>query len=837
MELANAMVVRAGWPSLVPKKRADGSNHDRTARSPGDRSPGVRPLADVPSASEDAAVTSAEGASSAPSPNSFLSPNAWVQRSIPAMVFVLLAIALAARVVVLALGVQEIDRETRASLAIVAELSGERLLDRPGLEDVESDPALAQDLLSSVRMPDDERAYILATSTGRLIAETPATSSSASGVHASSEPPVFASHLPQIIVTLTKTGASRIELPDGSVHLAAANRVAILPSGASLVLVVLRDEASLYADWMRDIFFEVVMMTAVAAALFIVLFAHSRQGARARRMEAAQEENDARFHTALLRGRCGMWDWDLARGTMTWSPSMREILGQTRGDDELAAAEVSRMVHAEDLDLIHLGNDALAGNGEAIDRRFRMRCGDGGWTRVRLRAELVLDSNDDPHLIGIAVDVSEQEALERQSERADTRLRDAVESISEAFVLWDARKRLVLWNSKFQQFHAIDGDVLMRGARREDVLAASRQPLSSRKVNAMRETEPGASTEEVEFDDGLWLQVNERRTKDGGVVSVQTDITQIKRNEEKLLQSERSLLTMVTNAEEAQVKLETNAQHLHELADMYKEASEKAELGNRTKSEFMANISHELRTPLNAILGFSDIMTSRMFGPMGSEKYSEYAKDIHDSGMFLLGVINDVLDMSKIEAGRMQLDPEALDLADTIDETLRIIDVQANQKELTVKRSVPGLLSVEADRRAVKQILLNLLSNAVKFTPCDGEIHVKARHENGVVKIAIADTGCGIDADALRRIGVPFEQAQNAFTKNHQGSGLGLAIARSLAELHGGSLDVRSIAGKGTFVLVRLPERQTPAPKEDRRPTQPSTPKVMSAAKVNELAA
>ena len=205
--------------------------------------------------------------------------------------------------------------------------------------------------------------------------------------------------------------------------------------------------------------------------------------------------------------------------------------------------------------------------------------------------------------------------------------------------------------------------------------------------------------------------------------------------------------------------------------------------------------------------------------------------------MFLLGVINDVLDMSKIEAGRMQLDPEALDLSDTISETLRIIDVQANQKELTVERHVPDLMPVEADRRAMKQILLNLLSNAVKFTPCGGEIHVKARQENGIVKLAIADTGCGIDTDALRRIGVPFEQAQNAFTKDHQGSGLGLAIARSLAELHGGSLDVRSIAGKGTFVLVRLPERQSPAPKEDRRSAQTSISKATSVVKVSELAA
>ena len=746
----------------------------------------------------------------------------WYKRAIPALLLILLMVAVAARVFMLAASGDEMDRNARHTLELVTELAGERLLDRPGLEDVAQDAALAGDILASVQDLSAERTYALISSTGQLFATTAPSASGEALVHTPARPALAETDLSRIIISLAgQDGTARVVLRDGATHLATLRKVSILPSGATLMLLVLQDEPSIYANWMRDIAFEFIVLAASAISLAVLLIAYLKQNARVRASHAGFHDACGRFHTALLRGRCGMWDWDLARARMTWSPSMFAILGHAPHDAPMSVLDVASLVHPDDLDLVTLGNDAFARAGAAIDRRFRMRTAADGWTWVRMRAELVTDNRGGAHLIGIAVDVSEQEALERESERADGRLRDAVESISEAFVLWDSRRRLVLWNSKFQQFYALDSKTLVRGARYEDVIALGRKPLSSRKVNALRETEPGASTMEVELDDGRWLQVNERRTKDGGIVSVQTDITQIKRNEEKLLQSERRLMASVADLEETQLQLTINAQHLSELAEMHREASKKAEAASRIKSEFMANISHELRTPLNAILGFSEMMTGETFGPMGSPKYSEYADDIHDSGIFLLGVINDILDMSKIEAGRFQIEPETFDLAETVDESLRIIDVQANQKKLVLQRSVPENVEIEADRRATKQILLNLLSNAVKFTPSGGEIHVKVRRDEGMVKMLIADTGCGIKRDALKRIGVPFEQAQNAFTNANKGSGLGLAIARSLAKLHGGSLVVRSIEGKGTNVLVRLPERQSPKPKaEPSRPVE-----------------
>ncbi|MEP7032221.1 MAG: HAMP domain-containing sensor histidine kinase, partial [Pseudolabrys sp.] len=225
---------------------------------------------------------------------------------------------------------------------------------------------------------------------------------------------------------------------------------------------------------------------------------------------------------------------------------------------------------------------------------------------------------------------------------------------------------------------------------------------------------------------------------------------------------------------------------------------------------------HELRTPLNAIIGFSEIMGSGLFGVLGSDKYQEYCHDILTSGKYLLEVINDILDMSKIEAGRIRLDFEDLDLDSLLAESMRVVAARAQDKQLKVVSRISPDLHLRADRRAIKQIALNLLSNAVKFTPAGGRITVRGRAADECIVLAIADTGIGIAKDALTRLGRPFEQVESQLTKSHQGSGLGLSIAKSLVELHGGRMRIRSTPGKGTLVVVRLPLMpQCPLPKEE----------------------
>jgi two-component system, cell cycle sensor histidine kinase PleC len=322
---------------------------------------------------------------------------------------------------------------------------------------------------------------------------------------------------------------------------------------------------------------------------------------------------------------------------------------------------------------------------------------------------------------------------------------------------------------------------------------------------------PGARTFEAQLDDGSWLHISERRTKDGGYVSVGTDITRIKEHEQKLVDNDLRLRATVIDLKRSQSELERQAIELADLAEKYSREKTRAEEANQTKSKFLANMSHELRTPLNAIIGFSEIMESGMFGSLGSEKYQEYCHDILTSGHYLLEVINDILDMSKIEAGRMKLDMEELDLSKTLAESLRVVSGRANDKNLDLDAEIDDPISVVADRRATKQIIVNLLSNAVKFTPDGGRIIVRSRQVEDSIVLLIADTGIGIAPQSLRRLGRPFEQVESQLTKTYHGSGLGLAIARSLTNLHGGSMRLRSKLGSGTVVRVTLPRNAAAA--------------------------
>jgi cell cycle sensor histidine kinase DivJ len=239
------------------------------------------------------------------------------------------------------------------------------------------------------------------------------------------------------------------------------------------------------------------------------------------------------------------------------------------------------------------------------------------------------------------------------------------------------------------------------------------------------------------------------------------------------------------------------------------QARQDAETLAAGKSRFLANMSHELRTPLNAIMGFSDIMRARMFGPL-PDKYSEYGELIHESGGHLLDLINDVLDMSKIEAERYQLSREVFDAREAVSAALRLLRVQADGAGVQLRGVIPQAeLEVDADRRAIKQIVLNLVSNALKFTPKGGAVTVTAQGYDGVFELVVADTGVGISAEDLERLGRPYEQAGDP-TRRQQGTGLGLSLVRSFAELHGGDMVIESTVGEGTTVTVRLPVLMRP---------------------------
>jgi signal transduction histidine kinase len=349
---------------------------------------------------------------------------------------------------------------------------------------------------------------------------------------------------------------------------------------------------------------------------------------------------------------------------------------------------------------------------------------------------------------GVGADETASMEARARAEKAEAVLLESIENISEGFALYDEHDCLVLCNSKYR-----DIAVEQAGRRPSDHDGHIEQQLP----------------------DGRWVLMREWRTKSGGTIGILTDISELKQREDEL-----------------------------------RIAKEHAELANRAKSEFLANMSHELRTPLNAIIGFSELMKSEVFGTLGDHRYKAYAGDICESGVHLLEIINDILDLSKIEAARFELHDEALHMPDTVRAAIRIINQRAADAGVDVvadvERDLPALL---ADQRCVKQILLNLLSNAVKFTLAGGTITVGGRiAPDGDMHISVIDTGIGIAERDLPKALASFSQVDSALTRKYAGTGLGLPLTKKLTELHGGSLRIESQVNVGTTVTVVFPKER-----------------------------
>ena len=640
------------------------------------------------------------------------------------------------------------------------------------------------------------RRVVVADADGNIVASLP------------NAPPIVGRSLLEVLGPLqplttfgAEAGTRELVLGNGELAFAAV-RALKNPIG---LLAVIQTQDNALANW-RSITALTITLSATTGFVVLILgFAFHWQATRAREADIINDTVRGRVDTALNRGRCGLWDWDLARGRVFWTHSMFEMLGLSQKDELLTFGEVDALVHKDDIDLYELAGQLAEGESQSIDRAFRMRHAEGRWLWLRVRCELTRREGEvGSHLIGIAVDITEQKNLVERTVAADLRLRDAIETIPEAFVLWDAENRLVLCNSNFQELHRLPDEAVVAGTSYETIVATGRKPLI--RTTVTHDSEPrGARTFEAQLEDGRWMHISERRTKDGGYVSVGTDITKIKQHEQKLIEGEKRQWATIADLRKSQQALEWQTAELADLAEKYAEEKTRAEEANAAKSKFLANMSHELRTPLNAIIGFSEIMESAMFGPLGAEKYIEYSRDIRESGEYLLDVINDILDMSKIEAGGIRLSPEAVDLDSLLADCLRVVSTRAGEKRLALDAQVEAGINLNADRRALKQITLNLLSNAVKFTPDGGAVTVRGRRRGDGIIIAIKDNGIGIPQQALQKLGRPFEQVESQLTKRHQGSGLGLAIAKSLVELHGGRMRIRSQLGRGTMVVVRLP--------------------------------
>ena len=380
--------------------------------------------------------------------------------------------------------------------------------------------------------------------------------------------------------------------------------------------------------------------------------------------------------------------------------------------------------------------------------------------------------------------IRRSEALAKVSQ---ARLMEYVESIPDGFSVFDSDLRLVICNQSYRDLYKEQADAIFPGARFEDFLRAGTvrglYPLAvGREEEWIRqriETCRGIGEKPIQRlvpSRHGWLQIHERRTSDGGVVSVRTNVTELK---------------------ERELELEV--------------ARQQSEMANRAKTEFLANMSHELRTPLNSIIGFSDVLAGEMFGPMGKVEYRDYAKDINDSGQHLLGLITDILDVSRIETNALTLNEDEVNILELVESCERLIRERAEEAEVALSVTVDATLPrLNADERRLKQILLNLLSNSVKFTLGGGRISLAAAtDDDGNIAFTVEDTGIGIAPEDIPIALTTFGQVDATLSRKFEGAGLGLPLSRHLTEMHGGRLKVESEPGVGTSITVVLPASRT----------------------------
>jgi two-component system cell cycle sensor histidine kinase PleC len=568
----------------------------------------------------------------------------------------------------------------------------------------------------------------------------------------------------------TAVGIARVATGDFDILSAAATR--------SSLMLMLR-------ALLANILLAAAPILAVGAMVLMM-----RQNAQ-RVSEAEQEivRVEERYKLAANGAQAGIFEWSQGSDVILLSEQLTAILRMPL--PEITVTQLANLAPAEERPAILQSFEAARQTG-TLDVSFRIPSGHS-YTWVEMRGLAFKNSGDTtPSIVGTALDVTARREAELRASALQRRLREAIDGFTGPFALWDPRRRLIMWNRSYQQLFNLDATTLRQGVSYDTVAVAC-----AAHIRRERPDPHDPHIREVQLATGQWLQIQERRTSEGGLLTIGLDITTIKKQEEALTDNEATLKAAVA-------KLERSEGRNKELARSFEEQKRRAEDASQAKSAFLANMSHELRTPLNAVIGFSEIMSHGLYGPLGDPRYQQYSKDILASGQLLLDLINDILDMAKIEAGKFNLAPRPLDPLDAIEQAVRLVRRRAEDKGLQLLVDAPELPEIEADHRAVKQMLLNLLSNAVKFT-AKGGIMVEARASETMLTLRVIDTGRGIPKDHLPRLARAFEQVDNEHSRDHPGTGLGLALTKSLAEMHGGRLEIESQEGKGTVVSIFLP--------------------------------
>lgn len=591
-----------------------------------------------------------------------------------------------------------------------------------------------------------------------------------------------------------RNGTTIIALPPDDIDRIISYRT--VPNRPLVVAVGLsRDEV--LAQWREDVRTRAVLALVIIIAVVLLVLLLLRSLGRRDASEAALRVSEQRFDLAVRGTSDGLWDWDMVADRVWFSPRCCELLGY-KAVEEFSSDydDYFSRIHAEDSERRALALEQHLKEGKPYDVEYRLRLKGGAYRWFRVRGQALRNAEGAPiRMAGSISDIDSQrraetalvEALDSLRE-SEGRLSSLIENVPGVIYrsVFDGR-----WTETFVN-HAL-GE--LTGYPPTDFIAGG--PRSFASIIHPEDRDHVARTIEESVRRRTPFAVEYRIIHKSGSAKWVWDRGRAIYGEDGRAQYLDGCIFDITDRKQGEVEL--------------RRAKDAAEAASQAKSQFLAHMSHELRTPLNAIIGFSEVMQAELFGPMGSAQYRNYACDIHESGTHLLGVINDILDLSKVEAGHQDLYEEDCDVEEIVIDSLRLVAERAAAQGIAIDRHLqPGLPALRADSRMIKQVLLNLLSNAVKFTPEGGTVRLSiAVAADGSLCFIVEDNGIGIPADQVRRVLEPFVQVEGAFSRKYSGTGLGLPLSRTFVELHGGTLELVSAIGAGTTVKVVFPRERS----------------------------